>query len=153
MPNDPERLNVINRCVTVLGAITAGATYFFSPYKVIKFHVVREQENVPLNKPLYMVLSDMGEITFAGTQIYDEMMTVSVLGMIEHSTDLVGAIEKAREDVINALAADANSVAAGTLGALTDGMDVAGSPVVHYEPGKNWGIFRQDFKVRIQIDF
>lgn len=152
MPSDPERLKVINRVVTVLQAITAGSTYFFTPYNVEKFRRVREQVNLPEGKPHYEVVSDVGDSELAATDLMDETMTISVFGMVKHSTDLVGAVEKSREDVINAVNTDIASGAAGSLGTLADWPSPPLSPLVHYVPGENWGIFRQDFKCRVLID-
>ncbi len=153
MPSDPERLKVVERVVTVLSAITAGSTYFYTPYKVEKFRKVREQVSLPEHKPHYSVLSDVGDVEFAGADISDEQMTISVFGMVESSTDLVGTVEKSREDVINAISADINDGGAGTLITLAAWPDVPLSPRIHYEPGKNWAIFRQDFKCQVIINF
>lgn len=153
MPSNPERLKVINRFVTVLSAITAGDTYFFTPYDVEKFRRVRDQVNLPEGKPHYEVVSDVGDSELAATELSDETMVISVFGMIEHSTDLVGAVEKCREDVINAINADsAPGAGSGSLSELADWPNPPLSPITHYEPGSNWGIFRQDFKCRVLIN-
>ena len=152
-PDDPVRLTVRNRFVTVLTAITAGANYFYTPWSVLSYRVIREQVNMAEERPVYSVLPDMGDVEFAGTELSNEYMTISVFGMIESSTDLVAAIEKARADIVNAVRIDAALNSAGTLRNLTDGLDLIGSPIIHYEPGKNFATLRQDFRARIQIDF
>jgi len=114
---DPKRLLVLNRFVTVLKAITAGASYFYTPYDVQnKFYHFNE---VP-GYPLYMVFTEDGQQPEeAGHELYDETFSITVNAYVQHSTNAEAVKERCLRDVRKAINDDTKNPAAGSLSALT----------------------------------
>ena len=155
-PTDPMSLKIIDRIVTILQAIIAGDSYFFTPYDVAKKFVHWEEAKVKANRPQYMIFRDSGGRTeFAGTNLYDEHWFINVKGYVKHNSDTVTPLEKAIRDIQKAINDDSKSDAAGSLGQL-------GIQVIFEEPpstdngylsSQGFGFFEQRVKVISTGDF
>ena len=129
-PTASKRLQVINRVVTVLGAITAGADYNYTPAQVTKGFIA-----VPTGYPVYEVLSASGgEIELHLDQQNTEAFYITVVGKVQGSTDCVTLIENALRDVRKAINEDFKPEAgAGSLGTLATDMRIDTPPDIAYE--------------------
>jgi hypothetical protein len=113
----PKRLQCVNRVATQLTAITAGATYWYTPRVYKRFYLPQE-----LSDPVvYMVYTTPGGSTeHAGASgantVYDEDFYITVHGCVRDSFDTTTMVEKAIHDVRTAI--DADSIAKATSGAL-----------------------------------
>jgi len=116
-PATPNRLTVINRIVTVLSAITAGANYNYTPSAVNK-RFTHWRECVGF--PTYSVhLMDSEKPEYDGDELYAETFYVSVKGIVSDTTDTVSALAKALTDIQKAINDDTKPGAgAGTLSTL-----------------------------------
>lgn len=153
---NPLRLQVIDRIVTVLSAITAGANYWYTPGKVNKGFLL-----VPdiMAFPCYMVMAGEkgGAIESSGLpDYYDENFVVSIKGVVKcsKSSDAVDMNEKALADIRKAINTDSVSTAAGSLGVIatltwiTEGPDMDDGYLI-----QNFGFFDQKITVRINETF
>ena len=129
-PTASKRLQVINRVVTVLGAITAGSDYFYTPAQVTKGFVA-----VPTGYPVYEVLSASGgEIGLHLDQQNVESFFIRIIGKVQGSTDCVTLIENALRDVRKAINEDFKPGAgAGSLITLATDMRIETPPDIAYE--------------------
>jgi hypothetical protein len=149
------RLQVINRIVTVLQAITAGATYWVKPYEVSKRLTLIEDAQ---DFPYYMVFSGSGgrgvELQGAPDN-YLESFRVIVKGVVQSDTDTVTALEKSLQDIRLAINTDSKSGAAGSLGVLCVQAVMFG-PVETDEgllSDDGFAYFEQPIDVEIEGDF
>ncbi len=150
---DPLRLQIINRIVAVLQAITAGATYWYTPGAVNKrFTHWSECKSFPT----YSVsTASGGKVELSGAagddSEYTEDFYVSIKGVVKDSVDTVTRLERALADVRKAIDADSRSGAAGTLGALGVETRIEESPETDdgYLSLEGFGFFDQ--KVRVSI--
>ena len=152
-PSDPLRLQVANRFVTVLEAITAGSDYFYTPFEVIKRIILPEEAN---GTPTYMVVPEGGgNIDFSGTNLYDEKYKLVVHGIVEDNVDIVTKMERAIRDIRKAINDDSKSGAAGSLGVLC--VQVRVLETVETDGGAfsviGKGYFAQPFDIEISGDF
>jgi hypothetical protein len=148
------RLQIVNRLVVVLQAITAGATYWVKPYEVLKRDIMLEQAK---GFPVYMVYSgsDKGISISGAPDQYDEVMQVLVEGYVKDMVDPITALEKSIQDVRLAINTDSKSGAAGTLGTLSTESIMFG-PVKTDEglfSADGFGYFSQPVEVTITGDF
>jgi len=154
LPNDPLRLQVADRFKTVLAAITAGSSYFYTPHKVSKFPLEYE---IAKYGPLYQVFpgEEPGAAKIIGRESYDETFYISVIGIVHDHSDLVSKMEKAVRDVRYAIDLDSKSAMAGTLGVLCVQVRIDESPVMEYfaEERDGFGQFDQKFRIQITGDF
>ena len=129
-PTASKRLQVIDRVVVVLGAIVAGANYFYTPAQVTKGFVA-----VPTGYPVYEVLSASGgEIELHLDQQNTEAFYIVIVGKVQGSTDCVTLIENALRDVRKAINDDFKPAAgAGSLGTLATDMRIDTPPDIAYE--------------------
>ncbi len=153
----PLRLQVINRIVTVLSAITAGTDYWFTPAKVAKKFLTPEEA---MGFPCYMVMAGEkgNRIEHQGApNVYDEWFTVSVKGIIKNSSDTVTESEKALRDIRKAINADSISGTAGTLGNLSGVIEVRIDQGPDMDDGSwsinGYGFFDQPITVHISGDY
>jgi len=152
-PNDPISLKVLNRIVTVLRAITAGANYFYTPYQVSKRFVHWGEAD---GFPVYMVFRDSGgRIETSGTDLYDEDMTITIKGIIQDEEDTVTKMERAIRDVRKAINDDAKSGAAGSLGVLAVETRIEEAPETDngYLSLEGYGYFDQKIRVKTCGDY
>jgi hypothetical protein len=152
-PAIPLRLQAINRIVAVLQAITAGATYFYTPGTVAK-RLIHLDECKAF--PTYMVFTASGgkvELTGAAgdDSEYTEDFYVSVKGIVKDSVDTVTRLENSIADVRKAIDADSRSAAAGSLGVLAVETRIEESPETDdgYLSLEGFGFFDQ--KIRVSI--
>jgi hypothetical protein len=153
----PLRLQVINRIVTVLGAITAGTDYWFTPAKVAKKFLTPEEA---VGFPCYMVMAGEkgNRIELAGSpKVYDEFFTVSVKGIIKNSSDTVTDCEKALRDIRKAINDDSISGTSGTLGNMTGVVAIRIDQGPDMDDGSwsinGYGFFDQPISVHITGDY
>jgi len=100
--NDPIRLQVIDRIVTVLRDIQEGDNYFHSPRQVEKGFVAE-----PQGYPIYMVRSESGgDIEMHGDAQFAETFYVSINGRMQEIGDVVSPMERCLRDVRKAIDAD-----------------------------------------------
>ena len=152
---NPIRLQVIDRIVAVLGAITTGTDYFFPPGKVAKRFMHLEEINA---FPCYMVMAgEKGQsIQLAGApNEYDEVFSVSIKGVIKDSEDTVTTCEQALRDIRKAINTDSISGTAGSLGAIADQVTFVEGPDMDdgYLSLQGYGYFDQKVMVHIHGDF
>lgn len=149
MPADPKRLQIIDRFVTVLKAITAGADYFYTPYQVEKKALIQPEVS---GTPCYLVLPDSGgAIEVSGQELYDEHFYVAVTGIVQDYDDIATKLERAIRDVRKAINEDSTSETSGTLGTLAVQVRIDEPPEIDYF--ENFGFFNQRFRVVISGDF
>jgi hypothetical protein len=152
--SEPLRLQVINRIVTVLSAITAGATYWYTPSQVCKRYIHPQEVQGDIT---YMVSTGSGgQLDLAGmagaSSVYDEDLIISVKGYVRHDSDTVTVLERALHDVRNAIDADArDEVTAGSLGVLTVECRIERGPETDngYFSLMGLGFFDQEIRCRI----
>lgn len=129
-PAAPLRLQIVDRIVTVLAAITAGASYFYKPAQVLKRLVAIEDCS---GWPTLMVFPvSGGPIESIGPDRYDEAMEVLIKGYVKDDADPVTVLERCLRDVRKAINDDARSGAAGSLGVLATNFEFPSSPEVEF---------------------
>ena len=153
MPTIPLRLQAINRIVTVLQAIAAGGTYFYTPGAVVKRFVHWGECK---SFPTYMVFTASGgKVELSGAagddSEYTEDFYVSVKGIVKDSIDTVTRLENCIADIRKAIDADSRSGVAGSLGALAVETRIEESPETDdgYLSLEGFGFFDQ--KIRVSI--
>jgi hypothetical protein len=152
-PAIPLRLQAINRIVAVLQAISAGATYFYTPGAVVKRFVHWGECK---SFPTYMVFTASGgKVELSGAagddSEYTEDFYVSVKGIVKDSVDTVTRLENCIADIRKAIDADSRSGAAGSLGVLAVETRIEESPETDdgYLSLEGFGFFDQ--KIRVSI--
>lgn len=155
-PVDPLSLQCIDRIVTVLGAITAGDDYHYTPIEVLKEYLIWRDATLTKDKPLYMVSrASAGVITQIGEHLYEMEFYISVQGYVQDPSDAVTRLCKAIRDIQKAINDDSKSEAAGTLGALAAAVTMEESPETDngYFSPEDVGWFDQRIRIRIDGDF
>lgn len=115
-PTKPLRLQIADRIVEVLSAITEGEEYFKTPGMIIRRHL-SEREAVAY--PVYAVFIGAGTAPEEINGEYVEEFEVSVSGIVQSHTDLVEAMERSIADIRKAVDADArDGSTSGALGTL-----------------------------------
>lgn len=150
-PANPLRLQVRDRVVAVLKAITAGADYFYTPGVVEKRFVHWAEAKA---FPTYMVCPGSGgRIEIESTQNYDEDMMLSIKCDVKDSEDPGAMLEKCLHDIRRAIDIDSRSGAAGSLGALTVEAVFEEGPTTDdgYLSLEGFGFFDQPLRVRIGL--
>jgi hypothetical protein len=116
-PTTPLRLQVIDRAVTVLQAISAGTSYFYTPYAVQK-RLMHWKECGGF--PTYMIFMSRSEEP--ERHLDNEYMTaytISVQGWVDlEMGEPQSKLCKCIRDVEKAINEDSKSTTAGSLGAL-----------------------------------
>jgi hypothetical protein len=154
-PTTPIRLAVIDRVVTVLKAISAGTTYFYTPYEVVK----RAKNNTECGGfPTYMVfIASTSEPEQHLDSEYVVTMNLTVGGWVDLELgEPQSKLCKCIRDVELAIATDAKSTVAGSLGALcSNGLVDIGA--VETDNGgfslQGFAAFEQTVKVQIIGDW
>jgi hypothetical protein len=127
VPTTPLRLAVIDRMLVVLKAISAGASFFYTPYAVQK-RLMHFKECGGF--PTYMIF--MGAASGAPEAHLDseyvETLTLSVQGWVDMELgEPQSKLCKCIRDVQKAINDDSKSTVVGSLGQLTSGMcDIGG---------------------------
>jgi hypothetical protein len=151
---NPLRLQVIDRIVAVLEAITAGASYWYTPGQVEKRFVHWTEAK---DFPCYSV-SDAsgGTMELAGIPYnYDETFFVSIKGIVQDTEDTVTKLNRALRDVRAAIQADNISTAAGSLGLLAVDCRFEAPPDTDdgYLSLEGFGFFDQRLKITVSGTF
>jgi len=155
-PTDPKTQQVIERIVTVLAAITAGANYFYTPIDVIKRYVHWREAKLAPTRPLYMVFRDSGgTITYIGENNYCADYFINVKGYVQDASDTVTKLERAIRDICKAINDDSKGESAGTLGALAAAVTIEEPPETDngYLSLEGFGFFDQRIRIRIDGEF
>lgn len=157
MPTDPKRLQVLDRMIAVLKAVTAGANFFFTPAEVVKGSILLGVEAKAY--PTYMVHAGTGgeDIDHFVDQQYQEIFYPEVEGIVFDVNDIVTMIEKCVRDVRKAIDDDAASGAVGSLGQISL-TKIKGPPDIELGAMANqatsvvggFGWFSQKFQVNIE---
>lgn len=147
---NPLRLQVADRIVAVLSAITAGANYWFTPGMVAKrFMALSEMRDFPC----YMVSTGTGgNLDLSGSpDEYDETFYLIVRGVVKASDDAVTPLEQALRDVRKAINDDSTDRA--TTGALgnIDGVDEVRIDSVETDDGYLASAGFGFFELRIRV--
>lgn len=149
---DPKRLQVIDRVVSVLKSISAGADYFYTPMEVCKGFKAALR-----GYPAYLVLSASGgEIMQHLDQQLDEAFYVEIRGAVQDVGDVVTPLERALRDVRKALNDDFKPEAgAGSLITLATSMMIDTPPEIDYEfEGQGFfGYFVQRIRFQVSGEF
>jgi len=156
-PSDPLRLKVRDRFLTVLGAITAGADYFYTPSIVTKSFVEFAETGEDVR---YVVYTDTGpsETSISGHEQYDEVFYVMVGGRIFDYNDPVSKLEKCLQVVRKAINDDATTASSGSLLQLASegvvNVRIDSAPIIEHQMAlEGYLFFFQPFLVRLQWDF
>ena len=140
------RLQVINRIVTVLEAITDGADYWYKPAAVRKQLMAIEECS---GYPTYMVFPvSGGPVEAVGPDLYDEDMEILIKGYVKDESDPVTKVERCLRDIRRAINEDSKSGVAGTLGVLAVETRIEQSPEVEFSID-GFGGFDQRIRVKI----
>lgn len=153
---DPLTQQAIERIVTVLAAITTGASYFYTPAAVIKRFVHWREASFGPDNPLYMVFRDSGGgIGYIGHELYCEDWNINVKGYVQDNNDTVTKLERAIRDIRKAINDDSKSEAAGSLGALAAAVTIEEPPETDngYLSLEGFGFFDQRIRIRTDGDF
>jgi hypothetical protein len=153
-PNDPLRLDVIDRVVEVLEGITSGASYFYTPAAVSKRFIHWAEVK---GTPVYMVSADSGgTISYAAPDLISEEFYINVKGIVQDKEDVVAALERALRDVRVAILADteptAGSGSLGELGALVF-FDEPPTTDNGYLSAEGLGFFEQRIRIHIASEW
>lgn len=158
-PADNKIKKVIDRVITVLNAITAGANYHYTPYKVTKRFIHWAEAD---GFPTYMVhLDSGGEVEYSGEQTWDLTFYISVKGIVDTSLsggdveNTVDPLVYAWRDVTKAIDDDAKSPSVNTLGDLTVQVRIDEPPETDngYLALEGFGFFDQRIRVQITGEF
>lgn len=143
---EPLRQQVVDRIVTVLGAITAGADFWAKPLVLRRAIDPKEAASFPV----YGVFTGDGQDPEESEGEVREVFEVVVKGIVQSTADTVRAQERAIADIRKAIDRDSRLGTAGTLGALTVSVRLGKSAT---DEGDNiregLGYFAQWIKVRI----
>jgi hypothetical protein len=151
MPNSPYRLQILDRFVTVLKAVTGGDNYFYTPAEVT--HNFAHWAEVK-SYPAYLVYTgESEEAEIAGTSLYNETFFITVEGWISDATDPVRRLELCLRDVRKAINEDSKSSATGSLGQMTDETMVSDLQAISFKTDSPLASFQQRFRVRVTGDF
>lgn len=147
----PLRLQIIDRMVAVLQAITAGADYWYKPAAVVKRLMAVEE---CADFPTYMVFPvSGGTIEHTGSpDQYDEDMEVLIKGYVKDEADPVTKLERCLRDVRRAINEDSKSGTAGALGTLAVETRFESSPEMEFSID-GFGGFDQRVRVKISGPF
>jgi hypothetical protein len=116
-PAVPKEDAILDRIVTVLEAITAGATYWYKPGRVQKRYVHWREYTGAF--PIYMVtLGSGGERVDNSYANIDETFHISIQGYVKDNEDTSGKILRCWQDIRVALTAEMANGAAGSLPVL-----------------------------------
>ena len=150
-PADPKRLTALDRIVTVLEAIEAGSSYFYTPHMVKK--ILLDHSKAKYGN-LYSVLPDSGDgLAFAGTQLFDEPMKIIIHGIAYDSTDVGGKLLKSTLDIRKAIILDFRSGQPDTLSTICADIDIFESPEFYYfDEVPKFGFFDQPVAVKVSGD-
>jgi len=155
-PTNPLSQQCIDRVVTVLSAITAGSSFFYTPFDVKKEFLIWREAKFTKDKPLYMVSRGSGgAITYIGENNYEMEFFISIQGYVQDSSDAVTRLCRAIRDVQKAINDDSKGETAGTLGALAAAVTIEESPETDngYFSPEDIGWFDQLIRVRIDGEF
>ena len=158
-PANPKRLQVVDRVVVVLSAITAGANYFYTPCLPVRKRFVHWAEASGLNpdNPFYMVFSATGgKVELGGApDLYDEDFYISIKGYVKDHVDTETKKERAIRDIRKAINDDSKSGVAGSLGTLCIEVAIEEPPETDngYLSLEGFGFFDQRIRIRIDGDF
>jgi len=143
---EPLRQQVVDRIITVLETITAGADFWAKPQVVRRAIDPKEAATFPV----YGVFTGDGQDPEERNGEYSEEFEVVVKGIVQSTTDTVRAQEHAIADIRKAIDRDSRLGTAGALGALTVSTRIGRSAT---DEGDNiregLGYFAQWIKVRI----
>lgn len=149
-PAKPLRLQVIDRIITVLEALTEGSEYWKAPGMVARRYVGPDGV---VAYPVYSVFPGDGQAPEQDSGEYRETFTVIVCGVVRSSVDIVTEMEHALADIRRAVDKDARLGTAGSLGALTVSVEL---DVSSTDKGENLalglGFLEQHFRVQIAAD-
>jgi len=147
----PLRLQVVDRFVAILKAITVGSDFWKKPGMVVRRHI-GDREAVAF--PVYGVFIGQGREPEETNGEYVEEFEVIVKGSVQSHTDLVEAMEHSIADIRKAIDKDARDGATvGALGTLTVYVRLGTSLT---DEGENlsagFGYFEQRFLVQVAGD-
>jgi len=148
MPDNPKRLQIIDRVVKIIGDIKAGENYFLTPIHVAKGFVAE-----PKGFPCYMVISDSGgEIIMNMDNLWEETFYISIRGIVQAPDDVVTPLEKAIRDIRKAIGDDFKwGAEEGSLLTLASEISIDSPPDIDYgfEGTSFFGFFSQRVRVRV----
>jgi hypothetical protein len=149
MPDDPKRLQVIDRVVDVLKDITEGTDYFFTARQVAKGFVAE-----PIAYPVYMVRSESGgDIEMHSDAQFSETFYLSISGRVQEIGDVVTPMERALRDVRKAIEADFQPAAGtGSLIEIATAIVFTEPPEIMYDVDATGPFAEFSQRVRITID-
>lgn len=149
----PIRLQVVNRIVTVLDTIEAGATCWYTP-RIYKRFKLPEQLDDPVTLMVYTTTGGATEqFGMSGSDTdYAEDFYVTVHGCVRDSFDTTTMVEKVIHDVRTAIDADSIAKAtAGTLGYLCVECRMEEPPEIENSCYEEMGIGLFDLKIRCKV--
>jgi len=152
MPVNPKRLQVRDRVIALLTAITAGASYFFTTVKVFPKTVL---ETECPGYPCASVHPDSGgEIAESTSNSYDETFYLSVEGLVKDLDDPGAAVLKWNRDIRKAIDDDHRNGGAGSLATLAVLCEIREPPETDngFFSGKGFGWFKQRIKFMVTGD-
>jgi hypothetical protein len=147
---DAKELTVIDRIVAVLGAIAAGATYWYTPAAVVKRF--QHWQEVTAGFPIYMVsLGSGGVRELYSHKTFYETFFVSIKGYVQDNADTATKILRCWQDIRLALTTDMESAASGALASLCTQVRCREFPETDdgYLSLEGFGFF--DIRVEVQI--
>lgn len=116
-PAKPLRLQVIDRIITVLGAMTEGTEFWETPGMVTRRYIGPGEA---VAYPVYAVFPGDGQAPEQDSGEYRETFEVIIGGMVKSTVDIVTEMEHALADIRRAVDKDARDLTtAGSLGNLT----------------------------------
>jgi hypothetical protein len=145
----PLRLQVVNRVIAVLEAITQGADYWFTP-AVVRRHLAPREV---VKFPVYAVFPGEGRDPEELSGEVTEEFEIVIKGAVQSNTDTVTEQEKAIADIRKAIDRDSRVRTTGTLGSLAISVRIGSSATDEGEyVSQSMGFFEQRLKVQIASD-
>lgn len=152
----PLRVQAIDRVATVLGAITAGSDYWYTPGRIAKLYIPNEEIDCEVT---YMIFAGIGEgtIEFAGAgggvdSLYMEDVFITIQGVVRSDSDTATMVGKCIRDIRKAIDADSCSGVAGTLGAMFVETRMEKAPITDngWFANLNYGRFEIQLRVKTE---
>lgn len=149
IPAETKRVQIVDRVVEVLAAISGGSTYFYTPAAVEKR--MAHWKEITAGPHYSVSLDSGGRLTNWLNGWVEEEFYIGVKGVVTSDHDVVTTIARCLRDVRYALATDMASTATGSLGSLCAAMFVEDGAETDngYLSLEGKGFFEQRIKIVI----
>ncbi len=157
MPSaEPLRLQVIDRVVTVLTAITAGSSYWYTPGQVVKRYIPTEEIQCEVTYSVFAGTGD-GQVVLAGaagddTEYWEDVF-ITIQGVVRSDVDTATMVSRCIRDIRKAIDTDSRDKAtSGSLGRIAVEARMEKAPITDnaWFAQMNYGRF--EIQLRVQTE-